>query len=87
MIGWCIGWEQNQRQVLSRVGLVVTPEGCGDWKGVIRDGDPSPASDIAEQRLTMTPFCKTWTLQVKLHGHTQWQCYRQFVHCVRVEDP
>lgn len=72
----------RQRKVLLRLSLETKDEGCGDWRRVIRNGDPRLSSDIAGQRMVFTPFCRTWSLQVKLRGHQVWQSVR----CVRHED-
>jgi len=73
---------KQQRRIMKYLGVSLPAEGCGAWQDLVRDSDPCAPSVIAQQRLTMTPYCKTWSLSVKLRGHTTWQAVR----CVRIED-
>jgi len=74
--------KSNQRRIMKYLGVPLPAEGCGDWQGVVRDSDPCAPSIIAKQRLTMTPYCKTWSLRVRLRGHRAYQSVR----CIRIED-
>ena len=64
----------DQRRVLSGLGF-ETPvnANCGCFKNIVRLGDPRSPSDITQQHLLFTPFCKTFTAEARLHGQTVWQ--------------